>query len=338
LPLAGLAPTHLATASAGEFAWRYSTSSAPRTQRANAWCSALGALNIPIANVSKHNDFSGDLTCLVSPMGIRFAVLEADALEVTGEYPKQSDAIWLGVLLDGRATLRHRGVDRDLAPGDMIFGVTGGARASLTFHTRFRQVFINVPHAVFNERFATPLAQRFGYLPAQDGIRHVLSTMIRTVAEEIQSLESDHLRALDLSFLEFVVTCAINETSIPLVRDKNDVRTDNLHRICQTIELLLGDPDLTLARVAAATGLKKRYVQTCFAAAERTFADYVRRRRLERSRADLINPLFFNQSVAEICYRWGFNAPTHFSRAFRMAYGLSPSLYRKRNRPNASSL
>lgn len=271
-------------------------------------------------------------------MGIRFAVVEADELYVHGTYPKQSDAIWLGVLLDGEASLKHQGAVIELSVGDMIFGVTGGGQASLEFHSSFRQVFINVPRRVFSERFVTPLAQRLGYLPARDGIRHIFSTLITTVANEIHTLESDHLRPFDLSFMEFFIACAINEKSVPLVRDADGGRVDTLHRICQTIEQMLGDPELALSDIANASGLKKRFIQNCFSYAGRTFADYVRKRRLERSRGDLISPLYANQSIAEICYRWGFNAPTHFSRSFRSAYGISPSAYRRDNAARARKI
>lgn len=309
--------------------WRYSTSNVHKSERSATWQRAISRLNLPVGKPPSRDKFNGEVACLVSPMGIRFAVIEADELYVHGTYPKQSDAIWLGVLLEGEASLKHQGVEIDLNVGDMIFGVTGGGQASLEFHSSFRQVFINVPRSVFSERFVTPLAQRLGYLPAQDGIRHIFSNMIATVADEIHNLESDHLRPFDLSFMEFVIACAIDEKSVPLVRDDDGARVDMLHRICQTIEQMLGDPDLSLGDVADACGVKKRFVQNAFSYAGRTFADYVRKRRLERCRSDLISPLYIHQSIAEICYRWGFNAPTHFSRAFRSAYGVAPSAYRR---------
>ena len=245
--------------------------------------------------------------------------------------PKQPDAIWLGVLLEGKARLKHRQSTIDLCSGDMIFGVTGGGEATLEFQSRFRQVFVNVPQVVFNDRFIAPLTQRLGYLPAQDGLRFVFSSVLTTIAQEIDSIKADDLRPLDLSFVEFMIACSTDEKSVPLVRDVDAARADNLHRVCQTIELLLGNRDLSLDYIAHASGVTKRFIRECFSYSDMTFASYVRKRRLERSRFDLVNPLFASQSIAEICYRRGFDSPTYFSRAFRSAYGVSPREYRRRS-------
>jgi AraC-like DNA-binding protein len=34
------------------------------------------------------------------------------------------------------------------------------------------------------------------------------------------------------------------------------------------------------------------------------------------------------QSITQIAYDWGFKDPAHFSRAFKMRYGRSPSAHR----------
>ena len=60
-----------------------------------------------------------------------------------------------------------------------------------------------------------------------------------------------------------------------------------------------------------------------------TFSGYVRSRRLERCRNDLASPLYAHLSITEICYRWGFNASAHFSRAFREQFKQSPRDYRR---------
>jgi len=104
--------------------------------------------------------------------------------------------------------------------------------------------------------------------------------------------------------------------------------TAHLQRLCQTIETLLPDPDLSLRRVADEEGVSPRYVQKLFASANETFSHYLRSRRLERCRIDLASPQHARLSISEICFRWGFNGSAHFSRAFREQYGRSPREFR----------
>jgi len=102
-----------------------------------------------------------------------------------------------------------------------------------------------------------------------------------------------------------------------------------MHRVRQTIEVLLAEPELTLRRVADEDGVSPRYLQKLFAGQGQSFTGYVRGRRLERCRADLASPACAQLSISEICFRWGFNGSAHFSRAFRSAYGQSPREYRR---------
>ena len=55
----------------------------------------------------------------------------------------------------------------------------------------------------------------------------------------------------------------------------------------------------------------------------------MRRRRLERAREDLANPLYSHLSISDVCFRWGFNDAAHFSRSFRDQFGLSPRDHRQ---------
>ncbi|MFJ4645458.1 helix-turn-helix domain-containing protein [Streptomyces bobili] len=59
-----------------------------------------------------------------------------------------------------------------------------------------------------------------------------------------------------------------------------------------------------------------------------TVAAAIRRRRLERGRADLADPRLRRRTIAETAARWGYRHPADFSRAFRRAHGISPSDYR----------
>ena len=65
----------------------------------------------------------------------------------------------------------------------------------------------------------------------------------------------------------------------------------------------------------------------------RTFVEYLNSRRLEHAMDLLKNT---DQLVADLCYDSGFQNVNHFNRTFKNATGLSPTEYRRANRPGRS--
>ncbi|MFB4307347.1 helix-turn-helix transcriptional regulator [Actinomadura sp. GTD37] len=60
-----------------------------------------------------------------------------------------------------------------------------------------------------------------------------------------------------------------------------------------------------------------------------TVGALIRRQRLERARQDLADPAQREIPVRDLAARWGFTHHSAFTRAFRNAYGTSPSDYRE---------
>jgi len=172
-----------------------------------------------------------------------------------------------------------------------------------------------------------------GCLPGKTGISHVLSGMLHSLAVSLDDISAMELRPVELALTEFLITCLAHAGQLSggdaVGTDASAVRNAHLHRICQTIETRLGDPKLNPRRIADEHGVSLRYMQKLFHLSGRTFSGYVRVRRLERCRNDLASPLYAHLSITEICYRWGFNASAHFSRAFRDHFSLSPRDYRR---------
>lgn len=94
------------------------------------------------------------------------------------------------------------------------------------------------------------------------------------------------------------------------------------------VEDHLGEADLGPASIAAAHYVSTRHLQGVFHEQGTTVSGWVRERRLERARRDLLDPLQSERPVAVIAARWGFADPAHFSRVFRAAHGTSPSRLR----------
>jgi AraC-like DNA-binding protein len=95
-----------------------------------------------------------------------------------------------------------------------------------------------------------------------------------------------------------------------------------LAEIRRYIDRYLCSPDLSPETIGKALGLSR---STLYAACEPLggVAALIQRRRLERIRAILMDPRD-HRRISEIAYQHGFVSTSHFSRAFRGAFGLSP--------------
>jgi len=97
-------------------------------------------------------------------------------------------------------------------------------------------------------------------------------------------------------------------------------------RIRCYIEKHLTDPDLTPASIASSCQINVRYMHRLQALENETLARYILRRRLEECARALAAPLQ-RRSVTEIAFLYGFKSATHFGRAFRDRYGVTPGKY-----------
>ena len=72
-----------------------------------------------------------------------------------------------------------------------------------------------------------------------------------------------------------------------------------------------------------------RYLYKLFETEQTAVADWIRRRRLEHCRLDLLNPSLRGLPVSAIATRRGLTSPAHFNRLFRATYNVPPGEYRQ---------
>lgn len=283
-------------------------------------------LGLPVGDLQEHEPPEASVTCLTSTLGMEFALIDAGAQAISGRRTDLPAAIWLAVLLEGQASIQSDDTSTAIGVGDIAYGPTGRA-ATLLMETRCRILFVRAPRVALDHRLVSVRGLKIGRLEADNGVSGIFSGLLRSTANALRELTVDELRPVELALTEFLAAslAEVNQNEAA----GTGALSPHLHRICQTIETLLPDTDLSLRRLADKSGVSPRYIQKLFAAAGDTFGHYLRVRRLERCRMDLASPMCARLSISEICFRWGFNDSAHFSRAFRNQYGTSPREYRR---------
>lgn len=311
-------------------AWHVSTSAFDQVDRGQVWQQALTRIHLPSANrVMLDNAFHGDVASLVSPQGIEFSRMVASPQTISGRSGDQPYSVWLSVLMEGRCNFTgNHGEPADLQPGDIIYGPTG-EDATLTLESEFRMLYVKIPRLMLHPRLVNMGAMRAGKLSRNHAINRILAGMLEDVAEEMDELDPSELRPIELALTEFILVSLTERSAIQAFGSTG--KLIHYQAICQSIEDQLGDPALTVGKIAAQQNASLRYIQKLFEAAGQNFRQYLRQRRLERCRSELQSPLYRHLSVTDICLRWGFNDPAHFSRSFRAEFNTTPRAYRQKH-------
>lgn len=185
-----------------------------------------------------------------------------------------------------------------------------------------------IPNDLLYPRLVNPRAAMGGVIPSDAA----LSPLLRAHMDGLIELKDD---------ANEVYSATLNDTlcglvAITLDQCNQDVEANqksaNYHRYLAVIEYVrnnLSDPQLSPTTVAAACGISVRYLHKLFEPQGCTFGKWLLKLRLERCREQIADPRFADKKLTVIPYDWGFNNLSHFIRAFRQEYGLTPRDYRK---------
>ncbi|MEO8297587.1 MAG: helix-turn-helix domain-containing protein [Burkholderiales bacterium] len=161
----------------------------------------------------------------------------------------------------------------------------------------------------------------------QIGLHAVLSSFLRSLAEQLPTLSNGVGQPLSETVFGLLASTmgayqgdAVEFATLPDVL---------MARVRQYVQTHLGEPDLSIDRIALDMRCSKRYLHRVFEDAEITLDRYIWRARLERCRAALAAPGRRTPSVSEIAFSWGFNSSAHFCRLFKSHYGVSPRAYQQ---------
>jgi AraC-like DNA-binding protein len=237
-----------------------------------------------------------------------------------------ADLCKVDVVVGGRGVVEQDGRQAMLGPGEFTF-------VDLSRPVRWRMsaarlVAVVFPRAVLPVR-RNGLAELTGVRYSGDrGAADLVSSMARQVARRIGELPGAAGPRLGTALLDLLTVAFAARLGRPQAVPDDTSRRAMLVRVQAFIEHHLGDPDLSPGAVAAAHHISVRYLYLLFEQQGETVAGWIRQRRLDRCQRDLLDPALSGRPVSAIAARWGLTSAGHFSRAFRAAYGLSPTEYR----------
>ncbi|MEU5878702.1 helix-turn-helix domain-containing protein [Spirillospora sp. NPDC047279] len=163
------------------------------------------------------------------------------------------------------------------------------------------------------------------------GMGALTSSFLLHLAQRMDELGQADVARLSTLTLDMLTAALAHELDAADAVPRRSRRRALLARIHAFIHGNLGDPGLSPTSIAAAHYISVRHLHNLFQEQEHTVVGWIRLCRLERCRRELADPLAADRPISEIAARWGFLSPPHFTRAFRSAYGVAPSQYRRQH-------
>lgn len=248
-------------------------------------------------------------------------------VERTPELIARSDRSYfkLSLMLAGTGLLIQDDREAVLQAGDLAVYDTDRPY-SLVFDEGFRTMVV-----MFPKHLLTLPPDVVGQLTAvrisgQEGLGGMVVPYLTQLAGNLDQLAGATGARLAHSALDLVSTVFTRELGLDGV--SADPHRALVQRIRSHIDRNLASTDLGPASIASAHFISTRHLHGLFQEQGVTVSTWVRTRRLEQCRRDLLDPMLADRPVAAIAARWGFVDAAHFSRAFKSAFGISPSEYR----------
>jgi AraC-like DNA-binding protein len=231
----------------------------------------------------------------------------------------------VSLMLAGTGLLIQDDREAVLSPGDLAVYDTSRPY-SLVFDQDFRTMVV-----MFPRHLLTLPPDMVGQLTAvrisgSEGLGSVVAPYLTQLAGNLDQLAGSTGARLAHSALDLVATVFARE--LDLDGESADPHRALMQRIRGHIDRNLASTDLGPASIAAAHFISTRHLHGLFQEQGTTVSTWIRTRRLEQCRRDLVDPILADRPVAAIAARWGFVDAAHFSRAFKSTYGVSPSEFR----------
>lgn len=261
---------------------------------------------------------------------ISLSRIEADAHQVDRlqDFICQGESKYfkLSMLLGGAGLVVQDGREAVLGPGDIAIYDTSRPYSAV-FEDGAESLVMVFPQEALSVSSEGVAALTATSLSRGSSMGRLIGPFLSELAANLDGFSGHAGIMLAHNTLDLINTLIYTELGLGARRA--DHKADSLAEVKEYIERNLGSPGLGPTAIAAAHFMSTRRLHYLFEGAGTTVTSWIKSRRLERCRMDLLDPALGSATITQIAMRWGFLDSAHFSRTFKAALGATPSEYRR---------
>jgi AraC-like DNA-binding protein len=175
-------------------------------------------------------------------------------------------------------------------------------------------------------------------VPGYDGLGAPIVALARDLARRLDDRAATDSALLSGALMDLLSVALAERLDRVDAVSRSTRRRALLASVQAFIDRHLADPRLSPSAIAGAHHISLRSLHKLFEEQGKSVSRWIRERRLERCRRDLLNPALGDVPASSIAFGWGFLDAAHFSRVFREAYGHPPGEYRRLGRDGPAPL
>lgn len=227
----------------------------------------------------------------------------------------------------GKASLRYRRDERDLAPGDLFF-LGSMHEFEMAMEQPYGHLLVSLPKDLLDARL--PQAERLcgSVLPRADPLARLFAAYLAAGYEIADRLPPAATTMFGRHMADLLCEALAGpqpDRDLP-VSARGEA---TFVRACRLIARRSGDPALTPDRIAGELGISTRMLHRAFAGHGETVMRFVLKERVSRAANLLTAPQARHRTITEIAFACGFNDLSHFGRVFADRNGMTPSQWRR---------